>query len=41
VRALERVGLPYKRAEGEAVFYGPKIDIKLLDSLGREWQCPT
>jgi threonyl-tRNA synthetase len=38
---LERVGLPYKRAEGEAVFYGPKIDIKLLDSLGREWQCPT
>jgi threonyl-tRNA synthetase len=41
VRALERTGLPYKRAEGEAVFYGPKIDIKLLDSLGREWQCPT
>ncbi len=41
VRTLERVGLPYKRAEGEAVFYGPKIDIKLLDSLGREWQCPT
>jgi threonyl-tRNA synthetase len=41
VRALERIGLPYKRAEGEAVFYGPKIDIKLLDSLGREWQCPT
>jgi threonyl-tRNA synthetase len=41
VRALERVGLPFNRAEGEAVFYGPKIDIKLLDSLGREWQCPT
>ena len=41
VRALDRVGLPYRRAEGEAVFYGPKIDIKLLDSLGREWQCPT
>ncbi|MEO0079027.1 MAG: threonine--tRNA ligase [candidate division WOR-3 bacterium] len=41
VRALERTGLPYHRAEGEAVFYGPKIDIKLLDSLGREWQCPT
>jgi len=41
VRALERTGLPYRRAEGEAVFYGPKIDIKLLDSLGREWQCPT
>jgi threonyl-tRNA synthetase len=41
VRALERTQLPYRRAEGEAVFYGPKIDIKLLDSLGREWQCPT
>jgi threonyl-tRNA synthetase len=41
VRALERSNLDYRRAEGEAVFYGPKIDIKLLDSLGREWQCPT
>lgn len=41
VRTLERVGLPWKRAEGEAVFYGPKIDIKLLDSLDREWQCST
>jgi threonyl-tRNA synthetase len=41
VRALDRLGLTYRRAEGEAVFYGPKIDIKLLDSLGREWQCPT
>ena len=41
VAVLERLGLPYKRAEGEAVFYGPKIDIKLTDALGREWQCPT
>lgn len=41
VRALDRLGLAYRRAEGEAVFYGPKIDIKLLDSLGRDWQCPT
>jgi len=40
-KTLERLGLPYRRVEGEAVFYGPKIDIKLLDSLGREWQCPT
>ena len=43
--ALERVvkesGLPYKRSEGEAVFYGPKIDIKIGDALGREWQCST
>jgi threonyl-tRNA synthetase len=41
LRTLEKLGLPYKRAEGEAVFYGPKIDIKLLDSLGREFQCST
>ncbi len=43
--ALERVvkdsGLPYKRSEGEAVFYGPKIDIKIADAIGREWQCST
>jgi threonyl-tRNA synthetase len=38
---LEGMGLPFNRAEGEAVFYGPKIDIKLVDALGREWQCPT
>lgn len=41
VRVLERVGLRYRRAEGEAVFYGPKIDIKLADSLGRQFQCST
>lgn len=39
--ALKRLGLSYKREEGEAVFYGPKIDIKLLDALGREWQATT
>jgi threonyl-tRNA synthetase len=39
--ALERAKLPYKIDEGEAVFYGPKIDIKLLDALGREWQLST
>ncbi len=41
VRALESRGFPYLRAEGEAKFYGPAIDIKLLDSLGRPWQGPT
>lgn len=41
VRVLERLGLRYRRAEGEAVFYGPKIDIKLADSLGRQFQCST
>jgi threonyl-tRNA synthetase len=38
---LERRNLPFKRAEGEAVFYGPKIDMSLLDALGRGWQGPT
>ncbi len=40
-QALERVGVPYKVDEGEAVFYGPKIDIKVTDALGREWQLST
>jgi len=39
--ALARVGLEYHVAEGEAVFYGPKIDVQLLDALGRPWQCMT
>jgi threonyl-tRNA synthetase len=33
--------LPHDVDEGGAVFYGPKIDVKLLDTLGREWQCTT
>ncbi|MHB1415635.1 MAG: threonine--tRNA ligase [Chloroflexota bacterium] len=41
VQALESRGLSYTRAEGEAVFYGPKIDIRLIDALGRSWQGPT
>ena len=41
ISALKRVNLAYKRQEGEAVFYGPKIDIKLLDALEREWQTTT
>jgi len=40
-RALEAHNLPFRRAEGEAVFYGPKIDIHLVDALGRKWQCST
>ena len=39
--ALERRGLDYEIDEGGGVFYAPKIDIKLADSLGREWQGPT
>ncbi len=41
VRALERKEIPYKTIPGEAAFYGPKIDIKLVDVLGRLWQLST
>lgn len=41
VQALEKKGWAYTRCEGEAVFYGPKIDIKLIDPLGRSWQATT
>jgi threonyl-tRNA synthetase len=39
--AMERRGLKYEVDEGGGVFYAPKIDIKLIDSLDREWQGPT
>ncbi|MCH7550002.1 MAG: threonine--tRNA ligase, partial [Candidatus Krumholzibacteriota bacterium] len=39
--ALRRKSLPHKRMDGEAVFYGPKIDIKVKDAIGREWQLCT
>jgi threonyl-tRNA synthetase len=38
---LKRKGIPYKTIPGEAAFYGPKIDIKLVDVLGRLWQLST
>ena len=40
-QALERRQLPYEIDEGGGAFYAPKIDVKLKDALGREWQCPT
>ena len=40
-RAIEAAKLPYEVDEGGGVFYGPKIDIKIKDVLGREWQCTT
>jgi len=39
--ALERKGLSYAIDPGEGVFYGPKIDLKIRDVLGRFWQCST
>jgi len=40
-RALERIGLRYRIAEGEGAFYGPKIDFFMDDALGRPWQMGT
>jgi threonyl-tRNA synthetase len=40
-KALERAEVPYQVDEGEATFYGPKIDLKVKDGLGREWQLST
>jgi threonyl-tRNA synthetase len=43
--SLEKVltarGIPYKTIPGEAAFYGPKIDVKLVDAIGRLWQLST
>ncbi len=40
-QALEKKGLGFELDPGEGVFYGPKIDIKIKDQLGRSWQCST
>ena len=40
-QVLENLKLDYEIDEGGGVFYGPKIDIKIKDSLAREWQCTT
>jgi threonyl-tRNA synthetase len=39
--ALEKYGLDYKIKEGDAAFYGPKIDIDVRDAIGRTWQLST
>lgn len=39
--ALNERGVPYERIEGEAAFYGPKIDLKIEDAIGRLWQLGT
>ncbi len=41
VEALKQQNLHYERIEGEAAFYGPKIDIKVEDAIGRLWQLTT
>jgi threonyl-tRNA synthetase len=39
--ALKERKIAYREVKGEAVFYGPKIDINIVDTAGREWQCST
>jgi threonyl-tRNA synthetase len=41
VNTLRRMNVPYKYMAGEAAFYGPKIDVKLVDAIGRPWQLST
>jgi threonyl-tRNA synthetase len=41
IEALTERGIPFEINEGEGAFYGPKIDIKLKDAIGRTWQCST
>jgi threonyl-tRNA synthetase len=38
---MQRLNIPYKRVIGEGAFYGPKIDVKLIDAIGRPWQLTT
>ncbi|MDD6088292.1 MAG: threonine--tRNA ligase [Desulfovibrionaceae bacterium] len=41
IEAVKRAGLPYGINEGDGAFYGPKIDVKVTDAIGREWQLST
>jgi threonyl-tRNA synthetase len=40
-RVLEATGRPFEVDEGGGAFYGPKIDLKIKDAIGRDWQCAT
>ncbi|MBL9047099.1 MAG: threonine--tRNA ligase [Tabrizicola sp.] len=39
--AIKSLGLPYEINPGDGAFYGPKLDFKLTDAIGRQWQCGT
>jgi threonyl-tRNA synthetase len=41
INALKRKGWKYELDEGGGAFYGPKIDLKIQDAIGRQWQCST
>src|SRR5690242_10376485 len=38
---MQKMNIPFKKIQGEAAFYGPKIDVKLIDAIGRPWQLTT
>ncbi len=41
IEAVKKAGMEYTINEGDGAFYGPKIDVVLLDCIGRQWQCST
>lgn len=41
IKAIEKKGLTFIKSEGDAAFYGPKLDVIIKDAIGREWQCGT
>ena len=41
IKAVERANLSYTINAGDGAFYGPKIDVKVTDAIGREWQLST
>lgn len=41
IESVKKWGVPYEVKEGEAAFYGPKIDVRIKDSIGRYWQLTT
>lgn len=41
IKAIEKKGLNYVKSEGDAAFYGPKLDVIIKDAIGRQWQCGT
>ncbi|GAB4219148.1 MAG: threonine--tRNA ligase [Candidatus Microgenomates bacterium] len=41
IKAIEKKGLNYIKSEGDAAFYGPKLDVIIKDAIGRQWQCGT
>jgi threonyl-tRNA synthetase len=41
LKSIQKRNIPFEKMPGEAVFYGPKIDLKLIDAIGRGWQATT